>query len=183
MELYGWKYFSSNGYIYIDHGLLSAYIERWNTEMLSFHILIDEITITFDDVSCLLHLPIMGILFYHYIISRFETIDLKVTQLGAGLRKTQCEIENTRGCHTRFSFLSKSYINHLNADVDVVGDNARVSKYRVCALMKDFLTLVGTSIFVDKSVTYVELYTLNTSQTWTGFMRQLEGILLGLTLF
>lgn len=47
-----------------------------------------------------------------------------VTQLGSDSSKAQREIEDTRGCQARFSFLSENSINHLNAVVDAIGDDA-----------------------------------------------------------
>ncbi|XP_028246687.1 protein MAIN-LIKE 1-like [Glycine soja] len=43
-----------------DWGLLSAFVERWHRETSSFHLPVGELTITLDDVSSLLHLPIIG---------------------------------------------------------------------------------------------------------------------------
>jgi len=41
-------------------GLISAFVERWHRETNSFHLPVGEMTITLDDVSSLLHLPILG---------------------------------------------------------------------------------------------------------------------------
>eukprot|EP00256_Glycine_max_P055867 XP_014623240.1 protein MAINTENANCE OF MERISTEMS-like [Glycine max] len=43
-----------------DQGLLSAFVERWHREMSNFHLPVGELTITLDDVSSLLHLPVIG---------------------------------------------------------------------------------------------------------------------------
>ncbi|XP_028222363.1 serine/threonine-protein phosphatase 7 long form homolog [Glycine soja] len=43
-----------------DQGLLSAFVERWHRETSSFHLPVRELTITLDDVSSLLHLPVIG---------------------------------------------------------------------------------------------------------------------------
>ncbi|CAK8573992.1 unnamed protein product [Lathyrus sativus] len=45
----------------IDTNLVSAFAERWHLETSSFHMSFGEMTITLDDVSCLLHLPIRGV--------------------------------------------------------------------------------------------------------------------------
>ncbi|CAK8576706.1 unnamed protein product [Lathyrus sativus] len=47
--------------IKIDTNLVSAFAERCHLETSSFHMPFAEMTITLDDVSCLLHLPIMGV--------------------------------------------------------------------------------------------------------------------------
>jgi len=43
-----------------DRGLLSAFVERLHRETSSFHLPVGELTITLDDVSSLLHLPVIG---------------------------------------------------------------------------------------------------------------------------
>ena len=43
-----------------DRRLLSAFVERWHRETSSFHLPVGELTITLDDVSSLLHLPVIG---------------------------------------------------------------------------------------------------------------------------
>ncbi|CAK8541521.1 unnamed protein product [Lathyrus sativus] len=45
----------------IDTNLVSAFAERWHLETSSFHMTFGEMTITLDNVSCLLHLPIRGV--------------------------------------------------------------------------------------------------------------------------
>jgi len=41
-----------------DPGLISAFAERWHRETITFHLQVGELTITLDDVACLLNLPI-----------------------------------------------------------------------------------------------------------------------------
>ena len=43
-----------------DRGLLSSFVKRWHQETSSFHLPGGELTITLDDVSSLLHLPVIG---------------------------------------------------------------------------------------------------------------------------
>jgi len=43
-----------------DWGLLSLFVEQWHRETSSFHLPVGEVTITLDDVSSLLHLPVIG---------------------------------------------------------------------------------------------------------------------------
>lgn len=35
-------------------------VKRWHYEMCSFHLPIDEVSITLEDVQCILHIPIHG---------------------------------------------------------------------------------------------------------------------------
>ncbi|XP_006591665.1 protein MAIN-LIKE 2-like [Glycine max] len=48
--------------ITIDPGLIFAFVERWHRETSSFHLPVEEVTITLDDVSSLLHILITGAL-------------------------------------------------------------------------------------------------------------------------
>jgi len=43
-----------------DKGLMCAFVEKWHRDTNTFYMPFGEITITLDDVSSLLHLPIMG---------------------------------------------------------------------------------------------------------------------------
>jgi len=40
---------------------MCAFMERWHKETNSFHLLVREVTITLDDVTLLLHLPITSV--------------------------------------------------------------------------------------------------------------------------
>jgi len=39
---------------------VNVLVERWHQETSSFLLPVEEMTITLDDVSCLLHLPLIG---------------------------------------------------------------------------------------------------------------------------
>jgi hypothetical protein len=43
-----------------DHSLLSALVDRWRPETCTFHLRWGEMTITLQDVACLLGLPLAG---------------------------------------------------------------------------------------------------------------------------
>ena len=47
-------------YEVLDRGLLCGFVERWHAETNNFHLPVGEMTITLDNVSNLLHLPIVG---------------------------------------------------------------------------------------------------------------------------
>ncbi|KAD3338016.1 hypothetical protein E3N88_33537 [Mikania micrantha] len=49
-----------SGYRNLDHGLLEALIERWRPETHTFHLPIDEVTVTLEDINVLWGLPIEG---------------------------------------------------------------------------------------------------------------------------
>ena len=43
-----------------NQGLISAFVKRWHKKTSSFHHPVGEVTITLNDVTSLLHLPIIG---------------------------------------------------------------------------------------------------------------------------
>ena len=75
--------------------------------MSSFHIPIDEMSITLDDVSCLLHLPIRGKLLDHGRINKDEELELIVDYMVVDLENAMREMEKPRGTDVRFEFLKK----------------------------------------------------------------------------
>jgi len=63
----GWL--QDTSYSLIDHDLICAFVERWHEETSSFHLPFGEMTVALDDVACLLHLPIDGMLLSYGPIS------------------------------------------------------------------------------------------------------------------
>ena len=68
------SWLQDTSYSHIDHELICAFVERWN-----------ELILTLDDVSCLLHLIIDGLLLSHSSITRDEAVDMMVEHLGSNL--------------------------------------------------------------------------------------------------
>ena len=54
-----------------DRGNLLAFAKMWHKETSSFHLPIEELTITLNDVASLLHFPITGV--FH----TFDAIDIE----------------------------------------------------------------------------------------------------------
>lgn len=110
-----------------------------------------------DYVSCLLHLTITETLLDYSRINRADALEMMMTYLGDDSGKSQHEINNTRWCHARFSFLVKLYEDHLTTIVDALGDDTRDAYHITCALRSCFMVLDKTCIFVDKNVTHVDV--------------------------
>nr|XP_004492155.1 protein MAIN-LIKE 1-like [Cicer arietinum] len=66
----------------IDKGLISAFVERWHCNTNNFHLPIGEMTITLDDVSSLLHIPIIGAFFSVNIFNKDDAAELLGELLG-----------------------------------------------------------------------------------------------------
>lgn len=77
--------------------------------------------------------------------------------LGADPTDVANEVAHTIGAHARFKFLEELYKDHLHMALDAEGDDMLVEYYRQCALRCYLLFLIGKSMFVDKSETYVDV--------------------------
>jgi len=66
----------------VDDGLLIAFSERWHSETSSFHLSVGEMTITLDDVSCLLHIHVGGNMLFHESLFIHQGTEYLVNYLG-----------------------------------------------------------------------------------------------------
>jgi hypothetical protein len=120
----------------------------------SFHLQFGEIAVTLDDVACLLHLPIDGMLLSHGSISRDEARKLMEEYLGSDMGDALTEVENTKGAHCRFSYLERIFKERLKEQRDLAteyGVTEEVRRLREQAIRIYLLYLVGITIFTDKS--------------------------------
>nr|XP_004510910.1 protein MAIN-LIKE 1-like [Cicer arietinum] len=69
-------------YEMIDKGIIYAFVERWHRDTNSFHLPIGEMTITLDDVSSLLHIPITSAFFSVNIFNMDDVAELLAELLG-----------------------------------------------------------------------------------------------------
>ena len=129
----------------VDKGLLSAFAERWHSETSSFHLPVGEMTITLDDVSSLLLIPVRGAFFTHPAMDRDLAMDVLVELLGVRPSEALAETIATRGAHVRFSWLRDVY-------------DVKLGQQQYDRAARAFLlNLVGCTIFADKSATYVDV--------------------------
>lgn len=84
-------------YIMVNHGTLNEFVGRWHSKTSSFHLLLDEMSITLDDVSCLLHLPIRGRLIDHGRITKDEALEMMGEYLGIDPAEADEELNRTIG--------------------------------------------------------------------------------------
>lgn len=108
-------------YTIINYGMLNAFVEKWHSETLSFHLPLGDISITLDDVSCLLHLPIRGRLLGHWRITKDETFEMMIDYLGDDPAETNEELDTTRGLmlglNTWKSYIQFNSIEHIRLQV------------------------------------------------------------------
>lgn len=48
------------GFLNVSHAMLTALSARWHEESSSFHLHVGKMTVTLDDVVCLVQIPIEG---------------------------------------------------------------------------------------------------------------------------
>ena len=80
-------------------------------------------SITLDDVSCLLHLPIRGRFLDHGRMTKDEALEMMVEYLGADLGEVMDELDKTRGDRARFVYLKKVYDDALLSAQQDDGDD------------------------------------------------------------
>ncbi|XP_017423502.1 protein MAIN-LIKE 1-like [Vigna angularis] len=97
-------------YDYVDKGLLLRFIERWHFETSSFHLPIGEMSVTLDDVSTLLHLPVMGQMCDLEELEFEEARTTLVQLLGVDGGIAGAEMEDARGLKVRLSWLRDIYV-------------------------------------------------------------------------
>jgi len=84
----GLQWLHDTNYNVIDHILCFSFVKRWHEETSSFHLLFGKMTMTLDDVSYLMHLPIEGMLLdYGGLVFRTDVVNMIVQLLGADVVK------------------------------------------------------------------------------------------------
>ena len=129
-------------YKLLDKGLVSAFVERWQRDTNSFHLPVGEMTITLDDVSSLLHLPITGASFTVTVFDRDQAAALVHQCLGCSTVEAFNEI---RSGSVRLTWLLELYETRC-----LQGRYIQASR----ALL---LYIVGCTLFADKSETFVSV--------------------------
>ena len=105
----GLDWLQDTSYNMIYHGLICAFVERWHEETLSFHLLFGEMTVTLNDVYCLLHLLIDGMLLSHGAITRDVAMEWMVTHLGSDPGEARVKVTKTKGAHCCFDYLQRIF--------------------------------------------------------------------------
>ncbi|XP_050902789.1 protein MAIN-LIKE 1-like [Lathyrus oleraceus] len=135
----------------------NAFVERCHSKTSSFHLPHGEMSITLDDVSHLLHLPIGERFLDNGRITKDEAIEIVVEYLGADPEKAMNEVDRSRGAHARFEFLRNIYETEIQRAEQDDGDAEQVMVHKSHALRAYLLFFVGTLIFMDKSATYTDI--------------------------
>ncbi|XP_050914136.1 protein MAIN-LIKE 1-like [Lathyrus oleraceus] len=157
LSLSGLKDLYMISYTTVNHKMLNELVERWNSETSLFYLPHGEMSITLDDVSCLLHLSIRGRFLDHDRMAKDEAPEIMIEYLGVDPGEAMDELDKIRGAHARFVYLKKVYEDALLSAHQADGDDEPVALHTSYALRVYLLYLVGTTIFMDKSVTYTDV--------------------------
>jgi hypothetical protein len=149
-------------YPYVDWGILTAFSERWQPETGTFHLPVGELTITLDDVSCLLHIPISGKMLNHEgtACKMEEGADMCDTYLNFPKEDCMEEFDKMKGAHLSFQKLLQLYLDNKNFAEKALHEKEKeedIKFYQDCAIRCFLLYLLGSTLFTNKSTQYVDV--------------------------
>jgi len=102
------------GYDNITHGLVCVMAERWHQETSNFHLSVGEMTITLDDVACLLGIPVAGRLIQEDDLDLNHGVELLVNHLLFLVEEAVEQVSNNSGAFVTYMALKECYEHLLN---------------------------------------------------------------------
>ncbi|XP_006603242.1 protein MAIN-LIKE 1-like [Glycine max] len=127
-----------------DRGLLSSFVKRWHQETSSFHLPLGEVMITLDDVSSLLHLPVVGDLHAFQPLHVDDTVQMLVDLLMVSAEAARAETGQCRGPYVHLQWVRDIYERRCQAG-------------HWTAVARAYLHLLGCTLFANKSATNVHV--------------------------
>ena len=103
-----------------------------------------EMSISLDDVFCLLHFPIRGVFWIPQDVTKEVVVELVVDYLGVSLSEAHVHVRSCRGSYYKLEWLYVLFIHY------------RVASSWTYATRAYLLMFVGSIIFADKTFTLVE---------------------------
>jgi hypothetical protein len=102
------------GYATVPHALQMTLCERWHNETSNFHMVLGEMTVTLDDVACLMHLPIEGRMLSHPKMSQTDGTELMVRHLGVTQAMAMKNCVEEYGGYIGYKTLNEYYECYLD---------------------------------------------------------------------
>jgi hypothetical protein len=131
-------------YRYSNKLAVSAFIERWQPETNTFHLPFGEMSITLDDVYCILGIPITGRAVSAEPLQFPDAVTLVRETLGVSVSVARQELLQGRGTSVRLEWLRMTFSGvHAGVDAESIRFAARAY----------LLFLLGCTLFADKTVT------------------------------
>ncbi|XP_028056076.1 protein MAIN-LIKE 2-like [Camellia sinensis] len=127
---------------FVNKLLISSFVERWQPETNTFHMTIGEMTLTLDDVSIILGLPIVGKSVSVPDVTDHHGVTLLVYGLGITERAAYEEVSTASGNLVRLEWLQSQFAGVTDSDPDEAIQ---------CAARAYLLFLLGCTLFSDKS--------------------------------
>ncbi|XP_028208426.1 protein MAIN-LIKE 1-like [Glycine soja] len=90
-------------------GLISAFVEHWHKETSSFHLPVEEVTITLDDVALLLRFPVVGVFHTFKLLHVDNAVEMLVELLKVSAAEARVETIQCHGSYVRLSWLCDMY--------------------------------------------------------------------------
>ncbi|XP_028246825.1 protein MAIN-LIKE 1-like [Glycine soja] len=128
-----------------DRGLLSAFVERCHRETSNFHLPVRELTITLDDVSSLLHLPVVGDLHAFQPLHVDDVVQMLVDLLMVSTEFARAETAQCCGSYVCLQWVRDIYERQFQTGHWTAAARAYV------------LHLLGCTLFANKSATNVHV--------------------------
>ena len=128
-----------------DQGLKSWFVERWHRENSSFHLPMEEVTITLDDVASLLHLPIVSAFHIFQPLQVDEKVLMLVDLLLVSGEAARAETTHCHGPYVRLSWLRDIYQRRCQVE------------HWTAAARAYLLHLLSCILFANKSATHVHV--------------------------
>jgi len=128
-----------------DRRLLSSFVEWWHRETSSFHLPVGELTITLDDVSSLLHLPVVGDLHAFQPLHVDDAVQILVNLLMVSVEAARTETGQCCGPYIRLQWVRDIYERRCQAG------------HWIAAARAYLLHLLGCTLFANKSATNVHV--------------------------
>jgi hypothetical protein len=149
-------------YYNIIHGHICALSQRWHEDTSSFHLPIGEMTVTLDDVACLLDISINERLIEEEEISHDQGIELLQEELCFIEVEATIEVKKQCGGYVSYTKLKRYYerlLNRCNQLQELVDkeEAEEQSSVRTACIKVFLLLLLGYTIFVGKNNTSVNL--------------------------
>jgi len=150
------------GYDNITHELVCVMVERWHEETSSFHLPVGEMTITLDDVACLLGIPVARWLIQGDDLDHDTGVELMVTHLLFPVEDAVEQASNNSCAFVTYTALKERYKHLLNRCNHLMGkdlseEEEELSRIRLACVKTFLLLLLGYTIFVGKNSKTINL--------------------------
>ena len=151
------------GYENISHGLVCAMCERWHQETSNFHLPVGEMTITLDDMACLLDIPVAGQLIQEDDLHADHGVEMLVGQLMFTMEEAVGKVHGNSGAFVTYTALKKQYetllnrCNYLGAHEEDLSEEEEMRRVRSACVQVFLLLLLGYTLFAGTNSKTINL--------------------------